>query len=157
MFANGCRSVPHREIFAIQLQSRCLTRQLRRNCETARRGSIILSKKRVACIFAREDSTACLALFEWLQTFHRQLLRRRADNAKRSLLASEGNSLLSSSGRLHQMALRRSETVSIFACTGSAACLALFEWLQAFHRQLLRRRADNAKRSLLASEGNSSF
>ena len=45
----------------------------------------------------------------------------------------------------------------IFACTGSAACLALFEWLQAFHRQLLRRRADNAKRSLLASEGNSSF
>ena len=106
-------------------------------------------------IFACTGSVACLALFEWLQAFHRPLLRQRAEIIRHFLLASEGTGLLSSSGRLHQMALRRSEAVSIFACTGSAACLALFKWLQAFHRQLLRRRADNAKRSLLASEGNS--
>ena len=95
-----------------------------------------LRRSEAVSIFACTGSAACLALFEWLQAFHRQLLRRRADNAKRSLLASEGTGLLSSSGRLHQMALRRSETVSIFACAGTVACLALFEWRQALGAQL---------------------
>ena len=98
-------------------------------------------------IFACTGSAACLALFEWLQAFHRQLLRRRADNAKRSLLASEGNSLLSSGGRLHQMARRHTVVACMCARTG------IIEWFQASSRRCPRKRADIAGHGLLGSEG----